>query len=121
VDRHPRAAALAAAVAERDLDRLDAELTDDVRLRALLPGGPIEVHGREQVLATFREWFGDYRTVVLDDAAGDEVGDRLLVHYRLLIDGDAERTVLTQTWVCTVAVDGRLARIDLLCSGFRRR
>ncbi len=117
---HPRASTLAAAVAGRDRDRLGAELTDDVRLRALLPGGPIEVHGREAALAAFREWFDEDRTVVLDEATGDEVGDRLLVHYRLLFEPDGERTTLTQTWVCTVAADGRLARVDLLCSGFRR-
>lgn len=120
MDRHPRAAALAAAVAERDLDRLDAELTDDVRLRALLPSGLLEVHGREAVVRTFRGWFGDFASVALDDTAGDEVGDRLLVHYRLLFDTDDGPKVLTQTWVCTVAVDGRLARIDLVCSGYRR-
>jgi hypothetical protein len=118
--RHPRSAALATAVAERDLERLDGELTDDVRLRALLPGGLIEVHGREQVVGTFREWFGDFATIVLDDTAGDEVGDRLLVHYRLLFDTEEGRKVLTQTWVCTVAGDRRLARIDLVCSGYRR-
>jgi hypothetical protein len=107
-------------VAERDHDRLGTELTDDVRLRALLPSGPIEAHGRDATLAAFHEWFGGYRTVVLDESSGDEVGDRLLVHYRLLFESEAERTVLTQTWVCTVAADGRLARVDLLCSGFRR-
>jgi SnoaL-like domain len=117
---HPRAAGLAAAVAERDRDRLGVELTDDVRLRALLPSGPIEVHGREATLAAFQEWFGDHASVVLAESSGDEVGDRLLVHYRLLFEEEAERTTLTQTWVATVAADGRLARVDLLCSGFRR-
>ena len=51
-----------------------------VRLRALLPGGPVKVRGREDVATT--------------------------------------RWVCTQTAVCKV-VDGRLAVIDLLCSGFR--
>lgn len=121
MDRHPRAAEFAAAVADRDLDRLGAEFTDDVRLRALLPGGPIETHGREQALASFHEWFGGYRSVALEEALGDEVGDRLLVHYRLGFEShDGERTVLTQTWVGTVAADGRLSRVDVLCSGFRR-
>lgn len=117
---HSRAAALAAAVAERDHYRLGMELTDDVRLRALLPSGATEVHGRDAMLGAFHEWFGDHRSVVLAESSGDEVGDRLLVHYRLLFEADAERTTLTQTWVCTVAADGRLARVDLLCSGFRR-
>lgn len=121
MDPQPRAATLAAGVAARDLDLLAAEVTDDVRLRALLPTGLTEVHGRDTVVATFDEWFGHFDTIGLDEARGDTVGDRLLVHYRLLFDGGDEPTVLTQTWMCTVADDGRLARIDLLCSGYRRR
>jgi SnoaL-like domain len=113
------ATALAGLVAERDLDALGARLTDEVRLRALLPGGPVEEHGRTGVLKKFDEWFGDYRTVVLEDAAGEQVGDRLLVHYRLGFEPDTEARVLTQTWVSSVDADGLIFRIDLVCSGFR--
>ncbi len=116
----PRAAALATAVATRDQAALGVQLTEDIRLRALLPGGPIEENGRDAVLATFDRWFGSYDTVVLEDAAGELVGDRLLVHYRLVFEPEVQRRALTQTWVSTVAADGRLARIDLLCSGFRK-
>ena len=116
---HPRAQTLAAAVAGRDLERLGSEFDDQIRLRALLPGGPIEVHGREAALAEFDRWFGSYRQVDLVEAAGEEVGDRLLVHYRLSFEPDEDPHVLTQTWVSTLR-DGRLSRIDLLCSGFRK-
>ncbi|MBA3745236.1 hypothetical protein [Sporichthya sp.] len=51
---------------------------------------------------------------------GDDVGDRLLVHYRLVFDPDDDRRVLTQTWSSTISNDGPIARIDLLCSGFRK-
>jgi SnoaL-like domain len=115
----PRATALATLVADRDLDRLGAHLTDEIRLRALLPGGPIEEHGRAAVLKKFDEWFGEYRTVVLEDAGGELVGDRLLVHYRLGFEPDSEPRALTQTWVSSVGVDGQIFRIDLVCSGFR--
>lgn len=57
-------------------------------------------------------------TVVLIDTAGDDVGDRVLVHYKLMFDPDADRRVLTQTVVCTVH-DGLVGRMDLVCSGFR--
>ena len=113
------AVSLAALVADRDLDRLGAHLTDEIRLRALLPGGPIEEHGRIAVLKRFDEWFGSYRTVVLEDAAGELVGDRLLVHYRLGFDPQSSPLALTQTWVSSVGEDGLLFRIDLVCSGFR--
>ena len=118
MNSHPLAITVATAVADRALDRLGPQLTDEIRLRALLPGGAIEEHGRDAVLARFDDWFGSWDTVVLVDAAGDEVGDRVLVHYKLVFDPDADRRVLTQTVVCTMH-DGLVGRMDLVCSGFR--
>ena len=100
------------------LDRLGTQLTDEIRLRALLPGGSIEEHGRDAVLARFDDWFGSYDTVVLSDVAGDDVGDRVLVHYKLTFDPDGDSRVLSQTVVCSV-YDGLVGRMDLVCSGFR--
>jgi hypothetical protein len=118
MNTHPLATSVAAAVADRALDRLGTHLTDEIRLRALLPGGPVEEHGRDAVLARFDDWFGSYDTVVLTDVAGDDVGDRVLVHYKLMFDPDADRRVLTQTVVCTLR-DGLVGRMDLVCTGFR--
>ena len=53
MQNHPVAAAVAALVAGRDPQRLAAALTETARLRALLPGGPIQAHGREDVAACF--------------------------------------------------------------------
>ncbi len=119
MNTHPLATSVATAVADRALDRLGGHLSPDIRMRALLPGGPIEEHGRDAVLARFDDWFAGYDTVVLVDAAGDEVGDRVLVHYKLLLDPDVDRRVITQTVVCTIW-DGLVGRMDLVCSGFRR-
>ena len=115
---HPLATSVATAVADRALDRLGDHLADEIRMRALLPGGGIEAHGREAVLSWFDNWFGGYDTVVLTDVAGDEGGDRVLVHYKLVFDPDADARVLTQTVVCTLW-DGLVGRMDLVCSGFR--
>ena len=57
MNEHPHATAIAAAVAARDTAQLAAAVTDTVRLRALLPGGPIEEHGRDAVVARFSAWF----------------------------------------------------------------
>jgi ketosteroid isomerase-like protein len=113
------ATALAELVAARDVDRLGRHLTDDVRLRALLPAGPVEVHGRAETLAAFDGWFGDHE-IELQDAEGELAGDRLLVHYRLGFSFVEGPHVMTQTWVSSVGHDGRIFRIDLLCSGFRK-
>ena len=52
------------------------------------------------------------------ESAGEAVADRLLIHYRLGLSQGSSRWVCTQTAICKF-VDGRLAVIDLLCSGFR--
>ena len=118
MENHPVAAAVAAIVAGRDPHRLAAALTESARLRALLPGGPVESHGREEVVARFSGWFGDFDTVQLVESAGEAVADRLLIHYRVQVTRRATRWVCTQTAVCKL-VDERLAVIDLLCSGLR--
>jgi hypothetical protein len=118
MQHHPRAASIAATVAGRDAGRLAAALTDTVRLRALLPGGLVESHGRDAVVARFAGWFADFDTVELVSAAGEPVADRLLVHYRLGLRQGTTRWTCTQTLICKTAGD-RLATIDLLCSGLR--
>ena len=118
MNSHPQAAAIAAAVAGRDSAGLAAAVTGTVRLRALLPGGPIEEHGRDAVVARFGRWFDGMDTVDLVESAGETIADRLLIHYRLDLARRGTRWACTQTLVCKI-VDGRLATIDLLCSGFR--
>jgi hypothetical protein len=115
---HPLAAGIADAVARRDPQWLSPLLTGTVRLRALLPGGPLEAHGSENVAACFRAMFADFDTVEVVESAGEPVVDRLLIHYRLRVGQATTRWVCTQTAVCKV-VDGRMAVVDLLCSGFR--
>jgi hypothetical protein len=112
------AASIGGAVAGRDREQLAAAFTDTVRLRALLPGGPVESHGRDAVLARFADWFADFDTVELVDAAGEPVADRLLLHYRLTLGQGPMRWACTQTLIGKTVGD-RLATLDLLCSGFR--
>jgi hypothetical protein len=119
MDEHLLATTIAAAVAGRDSIGLGAAVTGTVRLRALLPGGPIEEHGRDAVVARFGGWFADMDTVGLAEAGGEAVADRLLIHYRLDLAQRGTRWACTQTSVCKID-NGRLATIDLLCSGFRK-
>jgi hypothetical protein len=118
MQHHPVAADIAAAVARRDPRQLAPALTETVRLRALLPGGLIEAHGRANVAECLPSLLADFDTVEVLESAGEAVVDRLLIHYRLALTQRETGWVCTQTAVCKL-VDGRLAVIDLLCSGFR--
>ena len=69
-------------------------------LRALLPGGPIEEHGRDAVVARFSRWFAGMDTVDLVESAGQAVADRLLIHYRLDLAQRGTRWACTQTSIC---------------------
>jgi hypothetical protein len=118
MNEHPLATAIAAAVAGRDSTGLAAAVTGTVRLRALLPGGPIEEHGRDAVVARFGRWVAGLDAVEVVEAAGQQLPGRVLIHYRLDLARRGTRWACTQTSICTTA-GGRLATIDLLCSGFR--
>ena len=119
MNEHPLAAAIAAAVAGRDSAGLAAAVTDTVRLRALLLRRPDPGAGPRPRRGLLGGWFDDMDTVELVESAGEEVADRLLIHYRLNLALDDRRWTLTQTSVCNVD-DSRLATIDLLCSGYRQ-
>ena len=69
MNEHPLATAISAAVASRDSAALAAAVTGTVRLRALLPGGPIQAQGRDPVVACFGRWFADFDTVELVESA----------------------------------------------------
>jgi hypothetical protein len=107
-----------AAIARRDGAQLAAAFTETVRLRALLPGGPVESHGRQAVVARFLGWFAAFDAVEVVTASDEPVADRHLVHYRLTLRQGQRSWTCTQTLICKTT-GGELATVDLLCSGFR--
>lgn len=111
--------ALVAALAERDFDRLAGTLAPDVRMRALIPPGPIDVSGAKPAAARFTTWFGESDGLELVHSGSDEVGDRLHVFYRLRVKrpGDPWK-VIEQHLFCALE-EGRITALDLVCSGFR--
>ena len=110
---------LVAAVAERDFDKLAGMLARDVRMRALIPPGPLELSGASPAAARFATWFGDSDALELVRSGSDEIADRLHVFYRLRVKrpGDSWK-VIEQHLVCALE-DGHITALDLVCSGFR--
>lgn len=108
-----------AALAERDFDRLAGMLATDVRVRALIPPGPVELSGAEPAAARFASWFGEAEELELVRSGTEEVSDRLHVFYRFRVKRSGGTwTIIEQHLFCTLDV-GRIVGVDLVCSGFR--
>jgi hypothetical protein len=112
-------ACLIAALAERDFPRLAGTLTPDVRMRALIPPGLVEILGAEAAAAKFSSWFGDTEEFEIILSGSEPVADRQHVFYRLRVrkPGDA-KMVVEQHLLCALDED-RITVLDLVCSGFR--
>jgi len=109
-------------LAAQDFAELGGALAADASLRALLPSGLWEWAGADAIADRFARWFGDTEDFELVEAAVGEVGGRLHLHWRLRLR--AERlgagwfTVEQQAYADT-GDGGRIARLDLLCTGYR--
>lgn len=118
--REAGARALVDAVCDRRPDALTASLAPDAVLRALLPGGLREWSGAEAIARRFDHWFGDAELDVVERdvrAIGPRARARWLLRVRADRFGPGWRTVEQVAYVDGVA-GGRIARIDLLCTGY---
>jgi hypothetical protein len=110
-------------LAAQDFTRIGSVLTAGARLRALLPAGPREWSGAEAIAAQFASWFGDTHAFELVGSAASEVGGRLHLQWRLRLKaarlGAGWFTVEQQAYA-DVGDEGRIARLDVLCTGYRR-
>src|SRR5215469_4765245 len=115
-------AAFLQGLADQDFARLGGALAADAHLRALLPKGLREWNGGEEIAGQFARWFGDTEDFELVEATLGEVGGRLQLRWRLRLR--AERlgagwfTVEQQSYA-DAGEDGRITRLDLVCTGYR--
>jgi TusA-related sulfurtransferase len=118
-ETHATAQRFVEAVAARDFDGILAVVTVDARFRYLVPSGPAELSGAAEVTAKLRQWFGDADVLEVQDVLVEPLADRTSARYRFLLhDQDGWQVVEQQTYL-DVDARGRIAAIDLLCSGFR--
>jgi SnoaL-like protein len=110
---------LVTALAERDFSRLATTLTPDVRMRALIPPGLVEVSGAEAAAAKFSAWFGDAEEFELVRSGSDTVGDRLHVFYRLRVKKPGDLSKIVEQHLLCALEDDRITALDLVCTGFR--
>jgi hypothetical protein len=109
-------------LAAQDFARLGGVLAANACLRALLPAGLREWAGADAIAHRFERWFGDTEDFELVEATAGEVGGRLHMNWRLRLRaerlGSGWFTVEQQAYADTDE-SGRIARLDLLCTGYR--
>ncbi len=106
-------------LAARNFAHLASALADGVVLQALLPRGPDRYDGSDAVSAAFDGWFGHATEFEVLDVSIGEVIDRLHLCWRVRLRAADGRYVIEQQAYANTDANGRIARIDLLCSGFR--
>jgi SnoaL-like domain len=111
--------AFVAALAERDFQRLAGTLTPDVRMRALIPPGLVEISGAEAAAAKFSSWFGDADEFGLIHSGSEAVADRLHVFYRLRVTKPGNVPQLVEQHLLCAFDRDRINALDLICTGFR--
>ena len=96
-----------------------AELFDTaVQFRALIPGGLRTADDRESAVRYLQKWFGDANPLVLLSSSVEMVEDRVHMAYRFRVREDQWYLVEQQAY--STIQEGRIVKMDLLCSGFRR-
>jgi hypothetical protein len=114
-----RGTSFVAALAERDFQRLAGTLTPDVRMRALIPPGLVEISGAEAAAAEFLSWFGDAEEFGLIHSGSEAVADRLHVFYRLRVKKPGNVSKLVEQHLLCAFDRDRINALDLVCTGFR--
>lgn len=110
------------ALATRDYKQMATTLSADVRFRAMLPPGPMDWNGADDVAAVFTSWFGEAEDFELIDATVGEVGGRLHLSWRLRVRpapfgiGEGWHVIEQQAYADAAET---IDSLDLLCSGFR--
>ncbi|SRR5581483_6109579 len=105
----------------RDFDRLASTLAPDVNMHALLPRGAFDWDGAGEVQATFTGWFGDLERFEVMDAAVDEIGARLHLHWRLRTQSARRGSgwfIVEQQAYADMDDTDRITHLSLLCTGF---
>ena len=106
------------ALADRDFEALQACLQHDVSFRALVPPGMRQTSDAPATVNRLRLWFGEADSFEMLRSEIGQVADRLSISYRIRLHDPDGWQVIEQRLYCNVGDDGRISKLDLLCSGF---
>jgi TusA-related sulfurtransferase len=105
------------AITGGEMERLEGLCQPDVASQILTPRRYIAFDNLTDLIARIRLWFGDCRDFQVEHSRVEPIGERLGISYRFLLQEAEVWEVIEQQVNCTLQ-DGRIARLQLLCSGF---
>ena len=106
-------------LAARDYTAARSVLADEVRFRMLVPSGLMTDAGASATIGRFMSWFADADSFHVEASSADEVSGRAALRYRFRLHNANGWQLIEQHLMLDVDTEGRVAAIDLLCSGFR--
>jgi tRNA 2-thiouridine synthesizing protein A len=106
------------AITEGALERLERFCQPEVVSHLLTPRRYINFENVTDLVAKYREWFGECSDFNIEQSRVELVGERLGIFYRFLLQKQECWYVIEQQSYCTMQ-DGRITHLHLLCSGFQ--
>ena len=100
------------------LNTLGTFCQPDVHSRLLSPNRFVTFDSADDLVVKFTQWFGECSNFTVEHSRIELVGDRMGIFYRFLLREQGQWFVVEQQLYCTLH-DGRIAQLDLLCSGFQ--
>lgn len=107
------------ALGRRDFAAVERCLASGIHFRALIPPGLCEAGDPASVAGHLRSWFNGASELEVVASAIEPIAGRVRISYRLRLYGEDGWETVEQQAYCDL-VDGLIAGLDLLCSGFQR-
>ena len=104
-------------IREGALDRLAQFCSPRVTSRLLLPGGLVSLNSAADLVSRYRDWFDGYTAIRVEASRVGQVGSKLGIFYRLLLQDGGVSERIEQQLYCIVK-DGHVQQLHLVCSGF---
>jgi TusA-related sulfurtransferase len=105
-------------LAVRDFDAMAAQLAPGAVARFLLPRGPEEQRGPDDIIRRFKDWFAAASQFEMVSTGDEATVRRRRLSWRLrVVRASGSPEVIEQLVFMNVGPDG-IERLDLLCSGF---
>lgn len=105
-------------ITDGTLERLERFCQPEVVSQLLTPRRYEYFENVTDLVAKFRQWFGECSDFQVEHSRVEQVGERLGIFYRFLVQKQGGWYIIEQQSYCTVQ-GGRMTHLHVLCSGFQ--